>query len=189
MPTIPDDEFERQVNRTHEQFKTISELKEKLDILTEHVESRKEALEEEIQESLHEAIANAADSLERIQENIEPKVEKIIGEKLEEVDARANNWKNDFLYIVKQELEKESEPMAKKLAQNLDAIVLKNVAEMQEGMRFSLREDIHKGIREETETLKKDYLGKIETLRNQVYAALGLAVTAIIASAALYFIK
>ena len=37
----------------HEEFKKVSEIQQRLDILTEHVESRKEALEEEIQEHLH----------------------------------------------------------------------------------------------------------------------------------------
>ena len=42
---IPDG-WEGQIKRTEENFKTISELKEKLEILTEHVESRKAALED-----------------------------------------------------------------------------------------------------------------------------------------------
>ena len=59
-----------------EEFKKVSKIQQRLDILIEHVESRKEALEEEIQEHLHESLANARDSIERIQENIAPKVEK-----------------------------------------------------------------------------------------------------------------
>ena len=62
---------DEQIRRAQENFRTITELSEKLEILTEHVESRKEALEEDIDESLNEAISNARDCLERIQENIE----------------------------------------------------------------------------------------------------------------------
>ena len=67
-------------------FRKISDIQQRLDILIEHVESRKEGLEEEIQEHLHESLANARDSIERIQENIAPKVEKAIHTKIEEID-------------------------------------------------------------------------------------------------------
>ena len=73
---------EEQIRQAQESFRTITELKQKLTILTEHVDSRKEALEEEIEESLHEAIGNARDCLERVQENINPKLESIINERL-----------------------------------------------------------------------------------------------------------
>ena len=56
-------------SNNQEDFRKISETQQRLDILIEHVESRKEALEEEIQEHLHESLANARDSMELIQEN------------------------------------------------------------------------------------------------------------------------
>ena len=46
-------------SKNQEDFRKISETQQRLDILIEHVESRKEALEEEIQEHLHESLANA----------------------------------------------------------------------------------------------------------------------------------
>ena len=45
-------EFERERQQAGEGFRAGSEIRQKLDILAEHVESRKEALEEEIQEHL-----------------------------------------------------------------------------------------------------------------------------------------
>ena len=74
---------DEQIRQARENFKTITELKEKLTILTEHVDSRKEALEEEIEENINEAIANSRDCLERVQENINPKLESIIRERLD----------------------------------------------------------------------------------------------------------
>ena len=74
---------DEQMRQAQVNFKTITDIKDKLEILEEHVESRKEALEEEIEESLNEAIRNARDCLEKIQENIEPKLEKIIRERLD----------------------------------------------------------------------------------------------------------
>ena len=89
------EEFEKELLRAQENLKDIAELKEKLDLLTEHVGSRKEALEEEIEESLHDAIRNARDCLERIQENIDPKLEKIVREKLGEIDTQMKAWKEE----------------------------------------------------------------------------------------------
>ena len=74
---------DEQIQQAQKNFRTITELKNKLEILTEHVESRKEALEEEIEENIHEAIGNARDCLERVQENINPKLENIIQERLD----------------------------------------------------------------------------------------------------------
>ena len=70
------------MRQAQQNFKTIADIKDKLEILEEHVDSRKEALEEEIEENLNEAIRNARDCLEKIQENIEPKLEKNNSEKV-----------------------------------------------------------------------------------------------------------
>ena len=40
---------EEQMRQAQENFKAITDIKDKLEILEEHVESRKEALEEEIE--------------------------------------------------------------------------------------------------------------------------------------------
>ena len=74
---------DEQMRQAQTNFKTITDIKEKLEILAEHVESRKEVLEEEIEENINEAIRNARDCLEKVQENIEPKLEKIIRERLD----------------------------------------------------------------------------------------------------------
>ena len=87
-----------------EEFKKVSKIQQRLDILIEHVESRKEALEEEIQEHLHESLANARDSIERIQENIAPKVEKAIHTKMEEIDRKMRRLNEDSLESDREEL-------------------------------------------------------------------------------------
>ena len=69
---------DEQVKQAQANFRTITDLKGKLEVLTGHVETRKETLEEEIEEKINEAIRNARDCLERVQENIEPKLENII---------------------------------------------------------------------------------------------------------------
>ena len=52
---------EEQLRQAQANFKTITDIKEKLEIVAKHVESRKEGLEEEIEEKLNEAIRNARD--------------------------------------------------------------------------------------------------------------------------------
>ena len=66
-----------------EDFKV--EFNTELNKLKEFVETRKTSLEEEIEETLHLAIADAKDSLELIQKNIDPKVEKIIQNKMNNI--------------------------------------------------------------------------------------------------------
>ena len=48
-------DFEGDIKRAQANFRKITELKEKLEILTEHVQSRKEALEEEIEDWIKNA--------------------------------------------------------------------------------------------------------------------------------------
>jgi hypothetical protein len=59
--TVPKEEIEGNIRRAQDDFERLSDLREKLEILTEHVTGRKEALDEEIEESLHEARLPGAD--------------------------------------------------------------------------------------------------------------------------------
>ena len=49
---------DEKIRQAQESFRTITELKKKLERLTEHVESRKESLEEEIEEITQLTIVN-----------------------------------------------------------------------------------------------------------------------------------
>jgi hypothetical protein len=117
-------EFEREHAR--EGHQTVAEIRQRLDILAEHLESRKEALEEEIQEHLHESLANARDSMERIQENIEPKVEKAIRTKMEEIDRKMARLNDEGLEVVRQELVKATPEITRKILGDLDKLVAEN---------------------------------------------------------------
>ena len=107
-------------SKNQEEFKKVSEIQQRLDILIEHVESRKEALEEEIQEHLHESLANARDSIERIQENIAPKVEKAIHAKMEEIDRKMRRLNEDGLESVREELQKATPEISQRILEDLD---------------------------------------------------------------------
>lgn len=174
MSTLsPEDE-----QRARETLKTLSELKEKTELLSEHVESRKEALEEEIEESLHEAIQNARDSLERIQENIEPKLEKIIQERLDVIRHRLDELKYEARESVRSEIDKMSDALNQKLLGALEGTVRDQVGQGMMELRAKLGDAVHgevsgslKEIREST----RDSLAKVQQL---VWISLGVAVLA-----------
>lgn len=143
---LPPDNFEGQIRQARENFRIITELRGKLDILTEHVESRKEALEEEIQESLHEAVRNSRDSLEKIQENIDPKLEKVIRAKLEEIDKKMNRWQENSVLTVKEEIKKESPALTKAILWELDQIIVEKVKQVKGAIMESVTEEVSRQV-------------------------------------------
>ena len=144
--SLPPDNFEGEIKQARENFRTITELKEKLDILTEHVESRKEALEEEIEESLHEAVRNSRDSLEKIQENIDPKLEKVIHAKLEEIDKKMNRWKEDNVLAVKEAIKQETPVLTKAVLWELDQIIVEKVKQVKVAIMESVTEEVNRQV-------------------------------------------
>ena len=137
-------EFEREQKQAREGFQTVSEIRQRLDILVEHVESRKEALEEEIQESLHESLANARDSMERIEENIAPKVEKAIRTKMEEIDRKMVRMNEDGLEAVREELVKATPELSKKILEDLDKLVAENTRFVKMEILNEIKEELNK---------------------------------------------
>ena len=129
-----------------EDFRKISDIQQRLDILIEHVESRKEGLEEEIQEHLHESLANARDSIERIQENIAPKVEKAIHTKMEEIDRKMRRLNEDSLEAVREELEKATPKISEKILTDLDKLVAENTRFVKIEVLSEVKEEFKKMI-------------------------------------------
>jgi len=144
--SLPPDNFEGEIRQARENFRTITELREKLDILTEHVVSRKEALEEEIEESLHEAVRNSRDSLEKIQENIDPKLEKVIRAKLEEIDKKMNRWQEDSVLAVREEIKKESPALTKAILWELDQVIVEKVKQVKGAIMESVAEEVSRQV-------------------------------------------
>jgi hypothetical protein len=128
------------------EFKKISEIQQRLDILIEHVESRKEALEEEIQEHLHESLANARDSMELIQENIAPKVEKAIHTKMEDIDRKMRRLNEDSLEAVREELKKATPEIPEKILEDLDKLVAENTRFVKIEILQEIKEELKKTI-------------------------------------------
>ncbi len=172
--------WEGQIKRAEENFKTISELKEKLEILTEHVESRKAALEEEIEESLHEAIRNSRDCLEKIQENIDPKLEKIIQAKLEEIDNKMAILNRDGVAQVQGEIEKQIPVLSKKVLWDLDQVVVEKVRHAQKELSAELEktagDQVEKGLANYRETADRS-MGRV---KGMAFLAVGLSLVALL---------
>ena len=154
--SLPPDNFEEEIRQARENFRTITDLKQKLDILTEHVESRKEALEEEIEESLHEAVRNGRDSLEKIQENIDPKLEKVIRAKLEEIDKTMHRWKEDNVLAVQDALKKESPAMTKAVLWELDQIIVEKVKQVKGAIMESVSEEVNRQVGDALKDYKEE---------------------------------
>jgi len=154
--SLPPDNFEGEIKQARENFRTITELKEKLDILTEHVESRKEALEEEIEESLHEAVRNSRDSLEKIQENIDPKLEKVIRAKLEEIDKKMNRWKEDNILAVKEALRQETPALTKAILWELDQVIVEKVKQVKGAIMESVSEEVNRQVGDALKEFKEE---------------------------------
>lgn len=161
---------------SNQEFRKVSEIQQRLDILIEHVESRKEALEEEIQEHLHESLANARDSMELIQENIAPKVEKAIHTKMEDIDRKMRRLNEDSLEAVREELKKATPDISQKILEDLDKLVAENTRFVKIEILNEIKEELKK-------TIEKSLLPLNEKLDRELPVAKNSAFLSIILSA------
>lgn len=171
-------EFER--GQAREGFQTVSEIRQRLDILAEHLESRKEALEEEIQEHLHESLANARDSMERIQENIEPKVEKAIRTKMEEIDRKMVRMNEEGLDAVRQELLKATPELTQQILADLDKLVAENTRFAKMEILNEVKAELDKSIKSSIEPVSTKIDKNLPALKTLAISALALAGVALL---------
>ena len=166
---------DEQIRRAQENFRTITELSEKLEILTEHVESRKEALEEDIDESLNEAISNARDCLERIQENIEPRLENIIRERLDILKVKMGRFTEEGLDALHKEVDKLTPLLTQKVLEEVDGLV--------ESKLIMARNELSQTVDQKVQTAlsgnNKEMEKKFSVLRRIGFAALGISLVAL----------
>jgi exonuclease VII large subunit len=174
MPEPKNPEFEREKQQARDGLQTVSEIRQRLDILTEHVESRKEALEEEIQEHLHESLANARDSMERIQENIEPKVEKAIRTKMEEIDRKMVRMNEEGIEVVRQELVKATPELTQKILADLDKLVAENTRFAKIEILNEVKAELDKSIKSSIEPVNEKMEKDLPALKNLAIFALAL---------------
>ncbi len=140
--TSPKEDIEANIKRAENDFERLSSLREKLEILTEHVTGRKEALDEEIEESLHEAIQNGKDCLERIAETIEPKLGTLISERLETVQRKMDRLKEENVDAVQAEIEKATPALLNSLIQQADSMLILKIKTAEEKLKTQLKEEL-----------------------------------------------
>lgn len=178
----PDDE-----QQARELLKNLSDIKTKAEVLCEHVENRKGALEEEIEEHLHEAIANAQDSLEKVYENIEPKLEKTIREKLDEIRTQMDVWKKDAKRIVAQEIDAKSDEMGQILLNGLDARIQERTEGFTQQMKQYVEEQVAEQIESRLKAAKEKNDLEMEKVRGLAIAGISIGVLGVIAAVVAMF--
>ena len=163
-----------------EKFKKVSEIQQRLDILIEHVESRKEALEEEIQEHLHESLANARDSIERIQENIAPKVEKAIHAKMEEIDRKMRRLNEDGLESVREELQNATPEISQKILEDLDKVIAENIRFVKMEILTEVKKDLQKTIQSTLTPLQEKIDQRLNDAKIRILISMGMGSLALL---------
>ena len=171
---------DEQVRQAQANFRTITDLKEKLEILTEHVESRKEALEEEIEENINEAIRNARDCLERVQENIEPKLEGIIRERLDILKIKMDRFTEEGLDSLHREIDKQTPILMQKVLEEVDGLVASKLMMARNELSQSVDQKIQGGMKTALSDYKVEMERKHAQLRGIGFTALGLALVALV---------
>mgnify|MGYP000920397684 CR=1 FL=1 len=174
-------------SKNQEEFKKVSEIQQRLDILIEHVESRKEALEEEIQEHLHESLANARDSIERIQENIAPKVEKAIHAKMEEIDRKMRRLNEDGLESVREELQNATPEISQKILEDLDKVIAENIRFVKMEILTEVKKDLQKTIQSTLTPLQEKIDQGLNNAKIRILISMGLANLALLGMLFLIF--
>ena len=175
--------------KAQETLKALTELKEKTEILSEHVENRKAALEEEIEESLHEAIHNARDSLERVQENLEPKLQKIIQERLDVIRHQMDEWKYEARQIVEEAIDKKSDALNQKLLGALETRIQEKTSHAMEDLRSRVKEEIAESVENSLKAVKDQTERGLAQTRALAFAGLGLASLTLVGVAILWLGK
>ena len=166
------------MRQAQENFKTITDIKNKLEILEEHVESRKEALEEEIEENLNEAIRNARDCLEKIQENIEPKLEKIIRERLDILKVKMDRFTEEGLDALRKEIDKQTPILTQKILEEVDGLVASKLMAARNELSQSIDQKIQSEIKKVLFNDKIEMENKYAKLWRVCFIALGFSLTA-----------
>jgi hypothetical protein len=166
---------DEQVKQAQANFRTITDLKGKLEILTGHVETRKETLEEEIEEKINEAIRNARDCLERVQENIEPKLESIIRDRLDILKIKMDRFTDEGLRELRKEIDKQTPVLTQKVLEEVDGLVSSKLMMARNELSQSIDQKIQAGMK----TAFTDYRilmnKKYSQLRKISLMALGFA--------------
>ena len=166
---------DEQVKQAQANFRTITDLKGKLEVLTGHVETRKETLEEEIEEKINEAIRNARDCLERVQENIEPKLENIIRDRLDILKTKMDQFTDEGLRELRKEIDKQTPVLTQKVLEEVDGLVSSKLMMARNELSQSIDQKIQTGMKTALTDYRMLMDKKYSQLRKISLTALGFA--------------
>ena len=164
-----------QVKQAQANFRTITDLKGKLEVLTCHVETRKETLDEEIEEKINEAIRNARDCLERVQENIEPKLESIIRDRLDILKVKMDRFTEDGLSELRKEIDKQTPLLTQKVLEEVDGLVSSKLMMARNELSQSIDQKIQAGMKVALADYRMLIDKKYSQLRKISLTALGVS--------------
>jgi len=170
---------DEQIRQAQKNFRTITELKQKLELLTEHVESRKETLEEEIEENIHEAIGNARDCLERVQENINPKLESIIRERLDILKIKMDRFTEDGIDTLHKEIDRQTPILIQKVLEEVDGLVESKLIMARNELSKLIDQKVQDTVKVAVSDHSRELEKKSAQLRGIVFVALVLALAAL----------
>ena len=166
---------DEQVKQAQANFRTITDLKGKLEVLTGHVETRKETLEEEIEGKINEAIRNARDCLERVQENIEPKLESIIRDRLGILKIKMDQFTDEGLGELRKEIDKQTPVLTQKVLEEVDGLVSSKLMMARNELSQSIDQKIQTGMKTALTDYRMLMDKKYSQLRKISLTALGFA--------------
>tara|TARA_B100000686_G_scaffold344922_1_gene428474 strand:+ start:91 stop:597 length:507 start_codon:yes stop_codon:yes gene_type:complete len=161
------------------------EVEKELNKLRSHIEIRKASLEDEIEETIHQALADARDSLELIRENIDPKVDKIIQDKMRLLDNKMENWKKDFRLAAKEEVQSSSADLSKKTLDCLDHVIEEKIVTLKDNLRNLIEEEVKLAFTPKFNQLKEN----VSSLKNKTLIALGVSAFTLLTTIVLKLIE
>ena len=125
-------------------------------------------------------MANARDSIERIQENIAPKVEKAIHAKMEEIDRKMRRLNEDGLESVREELQNATPEISQKILEDLDKVIAENIRFVKMEILTEVKKDLQKTIQSTLTPLQEKIDQRLNDAKIRILISMGLGSLALL---------
>ena len=125
-------------------------------------------------------MANARDSIERIQENIAPKVEKAIHAKMEEIDRKMRRLNEDGLESVREELQNATPEISQKILEDLDKVIAENIRFVKMEILAEVKKDLQKTIQSTLTPLQEKIDQRLNDAKIRILISMGLGSLALL---------
>ena len=125
-------------------------------------------------------MANARDSIERIQENIAPKVEKAIHAKMEEIDRKMRRLNEDGLESVREELQNATPEISQKILEDLDKVIAENIRFVKMEILTEVKKDLQKTIQSTLTPLQEKIDQRLNDAKIRILISMGMGSLALL---------